>query len=72
MLAAIHGVAADQVIVLPNSGNVIMAAERAAELSEKTVKVVESRSLQAGLACMVEHNPDDRVELNAVSDSATC
>ena len=34
-------VAADQVIVLPNSPNVIMAAERAAELSEKTVAVVE-------------------------------
>jgi DAK2 domain fusion protein YloV len=65
ILAAINSVAADQVIVLPNSGNVIMAAERAAELSEKTVKVVESRSLQAGLACMVEHSTDDHVELNA-------
>jgi uncharacterized protein len=65
ILAGINRVAADQVIVLPNSGNVIMAAERAAELSEKTVKVVETRSLQAGLACLVEHNTDDHVELNA-------
>jgi dihydroxyacetone kinase-like predicted kinase len=65
ILAAINTVAADQVIVLPNSGNVIMAAERAAELSEKTVKVVESRSLQAGLACLVAHNSDDHVEQNA-------
>jgi DAK2 domain fusion protein YloV len=65
ILAGINSVAAEQVIVLPNSGNVIMAAERAAELSEKTVKVVETRSLQAGLACLVEHRSDDHVEQNA-------
>jgi dihydroxyacetone kinase-like predicted kinase len=56
LLAGIHGVPAEEVIVLPNSPNVIMAADRAAELSEKTVAVVESRSPQAGLACLVEHN----------------
>ena len=35
LLAGIHGVAAEEVVVLPNSPNVIMAAERAAELSDK-------------------------------------
>ena len=34
--------------MLPNSSNVFMAAERAAELSEKRVHVVPSRSQQAG------------------------
>jgi DAK2 domain fusion protein YloV len=65
ILARIHEVEADQVIVLPNSSNVIMAAERAAELSEKTVEVVETHWPQAGLACLVEHDPDQHVELNA-------
>ena len=37
LLAAIHAVAAEQVVVLPNSANVVMAAERAAELSDKAV-----------------------------------
>ena len=37
------GVPTEEVVVLPNSSNVIMAADRAAELSEKTVAVVESR-----------------------------
>ena len=37
LLAAIHAVPAEQVVVLPNSANVVMAAERAAELSDKTV-----------------------------------
>src|SRR3712207_2341641 len=50
LLAGIHGVPAEQVVVLPNSSNVFMAAERAAELSEKPVVVVRSRWQQAGLA----------------------
>ncbi|MGH2978498.1 MAG: DAK2 domain-containing protein [Solirubrobacterales bacterium] len=64
LLAGIHEVAADEVVVLPNSANVILAAERAAELSEKDVAVVESRWPQAGLVCLVEHDPDGGVEAN--------
>jgi DAK2 domain fusion protein YloV len=65
ILAGIHEVAAPEVIVLPNSGNVILAAERAAELSEKEVAVVDSRWPQAGLACLVQHDPDSGLEENA-------
>jgi dihydroxyacetone kinase-like predicted kinase len=70
LLAGIHGAAAEEVIVLPNSPNVIMAADRAAELSEKTVAVVESRSPQAGLACLVAHSPELAAEANALRLSA--
>jgi hypothetical protein len=65
ILAGIHEAPADEVIVLPNSANVILAAERAAELSEKTVEVVESLWPQAGLACLVEHDDTAAAELNA-------
>ena len=65
ILAGIHEVAAQEVIVLPNSGNVILAAERAAELSEKDVAVVDSRWPQAGLSCMFQHDPDAGLEQNA-------
>ena len=37
LLAGIHEVRAEEVLVLPNSSNVMLAAERAAELSEKPV-----------------------------------
>jgi fatty acid kinase len=40
LLAGIHSVPAEQVVVLPNSPNLRMAAERAAELAEKDVVVV--------------------------------
>jgi len=65
LLAAIHGTAAEEIIVLPNSANVIMAAERAAELSDRTVVVVGSRSLQAGLAAAVGMDPYRSAEENA-------
>jgi hypothetical protein len=65
LLAAIHSVAAEDVVLLPNSSNVFMAAERAAELSDKNVVVVRSRSLQAGLAAAVAIDPRREAAVNA-------
>ncbi len=67
LLAAIHAISAEQVVVLPNSANVVMAAERAADLSDKTVHVVPSRSLQAGLAAAVSLDPDRSAQHNAAA-----
>jgi DAK2 domain fusion protein YloV len=58
LLAGIHDVPAEEVVVLPNSPNVLMAAERAAELSDKRVFVVPTRSQQAGLAAAVALDPE--------------
>jgi dihydroxyacetone kinase-like predicted kinase len=65
LLAAIHSVAAEQIVVLPNSSNVRMAAERAADLSDKVVVVVPSRSQQAGLAAAVALDPARDAVVNA-------
>ncbi|HKE81251.1 MAG TPA: DAK2 domain-containing protein [Solirubrobacteraceae bacterium] len=67
LLAGIHAVPAEEVVVLPNSPNVIMAAERAAELAEKAVRVVPSRSQQAGLAAAVALNPGVSAADNAAA-----
>ncbi|MBA2347402.1 MAG: DAK2 domain-containing protein [Solirubrobacterales bacterium] len=65
LLAGIHQVPAEEVIVLPNSSNVFMAAERAAELSEKQVLVLETRSQQAGLAAAIGLTASRTAEQNA-------
>jgi len=65
LLAGIHDVPAEGVVVLPNSPNVIMAAERAAELAEKSVYVVPSRSMQAGLAATVALDASRGAQENA-------
>jgi DAK2 domain fusion protein YloV len=71
LLASIHAIPAEQVVVLPNSANVVMAAERAAELSDKTVRVVLSRSPQAGLAAAVSLDPNRDAATNAAAMSQT-
>jgi fatty acid kinase len=58
LLAGIHEVPAEEVLVLPNSPNVELAAERAAELSERPTRVVPCRSPQAGLLALVELDRD--------------
>ncbi|HLM51877.1 MAG TPA: DAK2 domain-containing protein [Solirubrobacteraceae bacterium] len=65
LLAGIHAVPAEQVVVLPNSSNVFMAAERAAELSDKHVEVVRSRSQQGGLAAALALDPSRPAAANA-------
>jgi DAK2 domain fusion protein YloV len=65
LLAGIHAVRAEAVVVLPNSPNVVMAAERAADLSDKRVVVVPTRSQQAGLAAAVALEPGHDVASNA-------
>jgi DAK2 domain fusion protein YloV len=70
LLAGIHAVEAEQVIVLPNSSNVFMAADRAAELSDKEVRVVPTRSPQAGLTVALALDPSSSAEDNAASIEA--
>jgi DAK2 domain fusion protein YloV len=65
LLAAIHAIDAEQVIVLPNGPEALRAARRAAALSEKTVHVVESRSHQAGLAAAAVMDPRRGAHENA-------
>jgi DAK2 domain fusion protein YloV len=65
LLAGIHGVTAEEVLVLPSSSNVVMAAERACELSEKPARVVAATSQQASLLALVELDPTASADENA-------
>src|SRR4051812_49101678 len=65
ILAGIHAVPAAEAIVLPNSPNVILAAERAAELSEKPARVVPTRAQQVGLSALLAFDPSRHAWENA-------
>ncbi len=65
LLAGIHEVPAEEVVVLPGSANVVMAAERAAELSDKQVVVVPATTQQTGLAVAVALESERDVRENA-------
>ena len=67
LLAAIHTITAEQVVVLPNSPAGLEAARQAAQLSDKAVCVVPSLSPQAGLAAAVALDPTRNSGQNAAS-----
>jgi dihydroxyacetone kinase-like predicted kinase len=66
ILAAISGAPADEVVVLPNSANVVMAAREAARLADRPAHVAASTSQQGGLAAMLDaFDPELSAEENA-------
>jgi DAK2 domain fusion protein YloV len=65
ILAAIERAHASEVVVLPNNGNVIMTAEQAASNAAKVVRVLATRSIQAGLAALVAFDPSVTADENA-------
>lgn len=54
----------EEVIILPNNKNIILAARQAADLSHKRIHVVETRSLPQGIAAMLAFNAHAAMEQN--------
>ena len=53
ILQALDQLSTDKAIVLPNNKNIVMAAEQAAEMSDKQVAVVPTRSLPQGIGALL-------------------
>jgi DAK2 domain fusion protein YloV len=72
LLAGIHAAPGAEVLVLPNSPNVILASERACELSEKPAAVVPTTAPQEGLAALLafDRGRGARRNADAVSEAA--
>ena len=66
LMNAISQVNAECVFVLPNNGNVIFAANQAAELSSKDVRVIPTKNVAMGIAAAIafqnEIGPDENME----------
>jgi len=61
---AIEAVPSENVFVLPNNSNIILAAEQAKNLTKKNVAVIPSKSIPQGLAAVLAFNPDSSFEEN--------
>mgnify|MGYP002625736055 CR=1 FL=1 len=62
---AIDSVNAENIFVFPNNGNIVLAAQQAAELSEKNVTVIPTKNVAMGIAAAVAFQPDLSAEENA-------
>ncbi len=61
---AIRQVNARNVFVLPNNGNIIMAAQQAKELCDCHVIVLPTKTIPQGISAAMAFNPDDNVKDN--------
>ncbi|HEY3084029.1 MAG TPA: DAK2 domain-containing protein [Candidatus Dormibacteraeota bacterium] len=58
MLTAIESVPYEEVVLLPNNGNVIPAAKQVIGLTQKKVHVVETHSVPQGVSAVVAFRPE--------------
>ena len=58
MLTAIESVPYDEVLLLPNNGNVIAAAKQVVGLTKKKLHVVETHSVPQGVSAVVAFRPE--------------
>ncbi|MDF7683177.1 DAK2 domain-containing protein [Lactobacillus sp. ESL0679] len=67
IIDAIKKSGAQKAIVLPNNGNIVMAAKQAAEVSDIPVGIVPTKTISQGLTAMLSFDPDLSVEENVDS-----
>ncbi|WP_419513041.1 DAK2 domain-containing protein [Lactobacillus kimbladii] len=58
---------AKKAIVMPNNGNIIMAAKQAAEVSDIPVGIVPTKTIAQGLTAMLSFDADDSLEDNVAN-----
>jgi dihydroxyacetone kinase-like predicted kinase len=59
LLGAIASLSTHHIFVLPNNPNIIMTARQAAELADKPVTVIPTRTLPQGMAAMLAFQEND-------------
>ena len=67
LIEAVERASAPQVVLLPNNGNVILAAEQARQLSQKPMRVIPTRSAPQGIAALLAINAQADFETNVAA-----
>jgi dihydroxyacetone kinase-like predicted kinase len=65
LLQAVQDVPSDDVILLPNNKNIVMAAEQAAALSDKNIEVVPTITVPQGISALLALNYQADLATNA-------
>ena len=65
ILNAVNKVNAEHIFILPNNGNIIFAANQAAKMSDRDVRVVPTKNVAMGIAAAIafqgDQTPDDNL-----------
>ena len=64
ILECIDKLNAEHIFVLPNNKNIVMAANQAAEISDKDIIVIPTKTIPQGITCVTMFNPEAEVSEN--------
>lgn len=64
MVDAINKLNAEHIFILPNNKNIIMAANQAAEISDKDIRVIPTKTVPQGITCITMFNAEADVDTN--------
>jgi uncharacterized protein len=67
ILQAVRSVPEKEIIILPNNKNIVLAAKQVPELTDKEVRVVETRSVPQGIAAMLSFSKEEPLDENTVA-----
>jgi hypothetical protein len=58
IMKAVNSVNSDNIFILPNNSNIILAANQAKEISDKNIYVIPTKTIPQGIASMIAYNPE--------------
>ncbi len=64
IIKLVDGVNAETVYILPNNGNIVLAAEQAKELTQANLVVIATKNIPQGIAAAMNFNPEADVDTN--------
>jgi hypothetical protein len=64
LLDSIEKINAEKIIILPNNGNIILAAQQAKKISKKQISIVPTKTIPQGITAMLAFNPDADIDEN--------
>ena len=70
LVKAVNESGAKQAIILPNNGNIFMAADQAAQVADIPTKVVHAKTIAQGMSSLLEYNPEATLEANQTAMEA--
>ena len=65
LIDAVDRIAADEILLLPNNPNVVLAARQASEMTKRLVRVVPTRNAAEGFAALLALDPARDATVNA-------
>lgn len=70
ILAEIERINSDNIILLPNNKNIILAAEQAKELTTKRIEILKTVNVPQGISAVVAFDPELDIEANVENMTA--